>query len=194
MCPERVVFRSRALKTFRRAARALSWNRDWAGSKPFSNSVMNRSTDRKWECRPTLLLTGLAIVTLISSAPVQAQGASMQNLIGTEWLLEDLGGSVVIDNAQATLTFPKPGEISGMGSCNHFFGSVRIKGHRIHISKMGATMMQCDDAVSDQEGRYIAALAAADRISRHDVNLFVHSKALKKPLRFTKLQKSKRMR
>jgi heat shock protein HslJ len=194
MCAGRVVFRFRASKTFRRAAGTFSWNRDWVGSKPFSNSVRNRSTNRKWACRPTLLLTGLAIVALISSAPAQAQGASMQNLVGTEWLLEDLGGSGVIDNAQATLTFPKRGEISGMGSCNHFFGSVRIKGHRIHIGKMGATMMQCADAVSDQEGRYISALAAADRISRHDVNLFVHSKELKKPLRFTKLQKSKRMR
>jgi heat shock protein HslJ len=113
----------------------------------------------------------------------------MRDLTGTEWLLKDLGGSGVIDNAKATLTFPKPEEVSGMGSCNHFFGSAEIKGHRIHISKIGATRMQCADAVSDQEQRYLKALEAAERIDRDGRYLLVHSKALKKPLRFTQIQK-----
>ena len=37
-----------------------------------------------------------------------SQGAPSLNLIGSEWLLEDLGGSGVLDSVQATLAFQKP--------------------------------------------------------------------------------------
>ncbi len=113
----------------------------------------------------------------------------MVDLIRTEWLLEDLGSSGVLDSAQPTLAFSEPGKVTGMGSCNHFFASVEIKGDLISFGPIGATRMQCVDAVSDQEGRYLAALAAADRVSVQGPYLFIHSKSLEKPLRFTRLQK-----
>jgi heat shock protein HslJ len=148
--------------------------------------------DRKWGRRTALcFLPALAFAFLTPGWKVQASthGASMQDLIGTEWLLEDLAGSGVIDHARATLAFPKSGEVSGMGSCNHFFGTVEIKGDFIGISKMGSTQMQCAGSISDQERRYLSALEASDRISVEGPYLLIHSKSLEKPLRFTRLQK-----
>jgi heat shock protein HslJ len=113
----------------------------------------------------------------------------MPELLGTEWLLEDLGGSGVVDNAQATLSFPEVGKAAGNGSCNSFFGSVAITGERVTFGTIGATHKQCADAVSDQEGRYLAALQSADRMSFEGSYLLVYSKALEKPLRFTRLNK-----
>jgi heat shock protein HslJ len=125
----------------------------------------------------------------ILAPPTQAQGAPMRDLLGTEWLLEDLGGSGVIDNARATLLFQERGQVTGNGSCNNFFASVEIAGDLISFGAIGATYKQCADAVSDQEGRYLTALEFADRMSFDGDYLLVHSKSLEKPLRFARLQK-----
>jgi heat shock protein HslJ len=135
------------------------------------------------------LLLAFALSVLSLTAPAQAQGTPMDDLLGTEWLLEDLGGSGVIDNARATLAFPERGKVTGNGSCNRFFGSVEFTGDLVSFGNMGATRMQCADAVSDQEQRYLAALQAAYRMSSDGAFLFVHSKSFEKPLRFTKLEK-----
>jgi heat shock protein HslJ len=148
--------------------------------------------NQRWWCRTALnLLSALAFAFagLISTVPGRAQRATMLELLGTEWLLEDLGGAGVIDNAQAMLSFPEGGKFTGNGSCNHFFGSVEITGDLVAFGTIGATRMQCAEAVSDQEQRYLAALETADRMSVDGFYLFVHSKLLEKPLRFTRLQK-----
>jgi heat shock protein HslJ len=136
-----------------------------------------------------LLVPSFACVALMSTAPAQTQGGAMPELLGTEWLLEDLGGSGVIDNARATLSFPERGKVTGSGSCNNFFASVEIRGDLVNVGTIGATHMQCVDAVSDQEGRYLAALQLADRMSFDGTSLFLHTKSLEKPLRFTRLNK-----
>jgi heat shock protein HslJ len=151
-----------------------------------------RSIHQRWWRRTALHpLSGLAFgfVALITTTPAQPQEPPILNLLGTEWLLEDLGGSGVIDNAQATLSFAEHGKVTGKGSCNGFFGSVEIKGDLVSIGSIGATRMQCAEAVSNQEQRYLIALEAADRIWVDGFYLFVHSKLLEKPLRFMRLQK-----
>jgi heat shock protein HslJ len=147
--------------------------------------------NQRWWYQTTLhLLSALAFAfgAMGSTASAQTQEAPLLDLLGTEWLLEDLGGSGVIDNAQATLSFPERGKVAGNGSCNQFFGSVEITGDLVSFGTIGATRMQCADAVSDQELRYLTALQAADRMSVDGLYLLVHSKSLEKPLRFTRLQ------
>jgi heat shock protein HslJ len=136
-----------------------------------------------------MLVLIFAFVGLISTALSQTQEAPILDLLGTEWLLEDLGGSGVIDNAQATLSFPERGKVIGNGSCNRFFGSVEIRGDLVRFGTIGATRMQCAEAVSEQEQRYLVALEAADQMSVNTFYLFVHSKSLEKPLRFKRIQK-----
>jgi heat shock protein HslJ len=51
---------------------------------------------------------------------------------------------------------------------------------------LGSTRMACAEAVMNQESRYLAALAGAERYSIDGSVLLVHTKDLPKPLRFTK--------
>src|SRR5580693_5169817 len=109
------------------------------------------------------------------------------SLSGSEWLLEDLGGHGVIDNVQATLTFPETGKVGGNGSCNRFFGLSEMIGDHIKIGPLGSTRMACQEAVMKQETRYLAALQAANHFEWKDPYLLVYSKGWEKPLRFTRL-------
>ncbi|MDQ2841784.1 MAG: META domain-containing protein [Acidobacteriota bacterium] len=120
-----------------------------------------------------------------ASQPATAASAAL-NLTGSEWLLEDLAGSGVIDRVQATLAFPEVGKVSGNGSCNRFFGASEISGHLIKLGPFGTTRMACPEAVMDQETKYLNALQAAERFDWKDPYLLLYVKILEKPLRFTR--------
>ena len=63
-------------------------------------------------------------------APAQPVSFSLSN---SEWLLEDLSGTGVLDNVQATLTFPEPGKVAGNVSCNRFPGGDQWRCHQIGV-------------------------------------------------------------
>jgi heat shock protein HslJ len=109
------------------------------------------------------------------------------SLTGSEWLLEDLAGSGVMDGIQATLIFPETGKIAGNGSCNRFFGSAEISGDTIKLGPLASTRMACPDPVMNQEMKYLAALQAAERFEWKDPNLLIYCKGFEKPLRYTRL-------
>jgi heat shock protein HslJ len=123
------------------------------------------------------------------AAPAAQPGPTL-NLVGSEWLLEDLGGSGVLDRVQATLAFPESGKVAGKGSCNRFFGTVAISGHTIKFSAMGSTKMACPEAMMKQEDKYLAALQAAERYESKDGNLLIYYAGAEKPLRFSPLTHS----
>jgi heat shock protein HslJ len=123
------------------------------------------------------------------AAPAVQPGPTL-NLVGSEWLLEDLGGSGVLDRVQATLAFPESGKVAGKGSCNRFFGTVAISGHTIKFSAMGSTKMACPEPIMNQEEKYLAALQAADRFESKDGNLLIYYAGAEKPLRFSPLPHS----
>ncbi len=81
---------------------------------------------------------------------------------------EGPGGGGVIDNAQATLAFPEAEKVSGNGSCNRFFGPVKIEGDLIQVGPLGSTRMACPQAVMHQETKYLNALQAAERFEWQD--------------------------
>lgn len=142
--------------------------------------------------------TGERLVLVVSSmkevkAATQPKSAKTApfNLTGTEWLLEDLGGAGVMDNIQATLTFPEVGKTTGKGSCNRFFGSAEITGNAIKLGPLASSRMACPEAVMNQEAKYLDALQAAERFEWKDPYLLIYCKGFEKPLRFKKMQASK---
>jgi heat shock protein HslJ len=142
--------------------------------------------------------TGERLVLVVSSMKlVKATSESETvkkvpfNLAGTEWLLEDLAGAGVIDNVQATLTFPEAGKTAGKGSCNRFFGPAEISGSAIKLGPLGSTRMSCPEAVMNQETKYLGALQAGERFEWKDPYLLIYCKGCEKPLRFTRMQASK---
>ena len=112
-------------------------------------------------------------------------------LSGSEWLLEDLGGSGVLDQVQATLTFPEEGKTAGNGSCNRFFGAAEIHGENIKLGPLGSTRMACPEAAMHQESKYLEALQAAERFAWKEPYLLVYCKGWEKPLRFTRMTADK---
>jgi heat shock protein HslJ len=110
------------------------------------------------------------------------------SLAGTDWVLEDIAGAGVLDNAQATLSFAKEfvsnGKISGNGSCNKFSGSASVDAGKVSVGPLATTRMACVPAVDEQEMRYVKALQAAERLTFDGPYLFLYAKGMDKPLRF----------
>jgi heat shock protein HslJ len=121
-------------------------------------------------------------------APAPPVSFSLSN---SEWLLEDLSGSGVLDNVQATLTFPEAGKVAGSGSCNRFSGAAEIDRNALKFGPLASTRMACPEPVMNQETKYLEALQAAERFEWKDPYLLVYCKGLEKPLRFTRMAPAK---
>jgi heat shock protein HslJ len=55
------------------------------------------------------------------------------------------------------------GRVAGKASCNRFIGSYHLTGEELSLSKMGTTMMACEDGLSRQEERFLELLQAVFR-------------------------------
>jgi heat shock protein HslJ len=135
-------------------------------------------------------------ISSIKEAEATTQPASMQSvsfsLSNSEWLLEDLSGSGVLDNVQATLTFPETAKVAGNGSCNRFFGPAEINGDAIKLGPLASSRKACPEAVMNQETKYLEALQAAERFEWKDpYYLLIYCKGLEKALRFTRMAPGK---
>lgn len=109
------------------------------------------------------------------------------DLIGSEWLLEDLCGRGVVGDAHSTLAFPGTGKVAGNGGCNRYFGVARINGDRIQVEHVASTRMACAPPILDQEHRFLGALQKAKRLEIDGETLLIHSAGCAKPLKFSRL-------
>lgn len=125
-------------------------------------------------------------ISSIKEIKAKPGAAAAIDLTGSEWLLQDLAGSGLIDNIRATLAFPHAGKVAGNASCNRFFGTAEIGGNAIELSPLGVTRMACPEAVMDQETKYLKALQAAERFEQKGSYLLLYCKGLEKPLSFTR--------
>lgn len=136
-----------------------------------------------------VVAVGNAIAQPDPSAPQISE--PMINLIdqlaNTEWLLEDLAGTGIIDQAQTTLRFDGTNAVSGRGACNRYRAAITAQGDRLAVSPAISTRMMCAPAVMDQEMRYLQALQAAQRISLEEEVLLVYGEGNDTPLRFSRL-------
>jgi heat shock protein HslJ len=112
--------------------------------------------------------------------------ADERTLRGSSWRLADLGGTGVLDGAEATLTFPEAGRIAGNGSCNNFSGRAAIGAGTIRIGPLASTKRACPPAVMDQEAKYLRAMEAAQLIAMQGPFLLVYARGMEEPLRFTR--------
>lgn len=73
------------------------------------------------------------------------------------WTLKELNGASF--PANATLTFPKEGEIAGQGPCNRYFGAMTAPYPWFDAGPIGSTRMACPNLES--ETTFLTALEAA---------------------------------
>lgn len=112
-------------------------------------------------------------------------GLNADALVGTGWLLEDLGGKGVLDRVQTTLQFQDGNRIAGSAGCNNYFGSFQVVNHEFSVGPIGATRKMCAPAVMDQEDRFFRALEKAQRITLEGPYLLIDCEGLDKPLKFS---------
>jgi heat shock protein HslJ len=91
---------------------------------------------------------------VMTSRPVE-----VQNLIGSEWLAEDIDGAGVAGNSHSTLHFAAADHVDGDTGCNRFMGPLAAEGQSIRIGPLATTRRACAPALMDQERRYLVALA-----------------------------------
>ena len=135
-----------------------------------------------------LILLALIAGCANDPLPAMRDGVEIASppIVNTTWLLEDLGGAGVLDRVRATLAFTEPGKVAGSGSCNRFFGSVKLSGQSIAFGQLGSTRMACVAAVAVQEAKYLKALADAERFVLDGSVLLIYARGMDKPLRFTR--------
>jgi heat shock protein HslJ len=135
----------------------------------------------------TALVLGLALVACNTQKKPMQPAASPpppDNLHGTQWSLQDLGGKPVIANSRATLAFLAPGKVAGNGSCNRFSGSAEINGAMVKFGPLVATRMMCEPDASNQETEYLKALEGAQRFEVRGGRIYLLVNGTEKPLVF----------
>jgi len=97
----------------------------------------------------------------------------LQDIQGTEWIVEDIGGSGIIDNSRVTLNFGIDGSLSGRASCNTYRASYTAVGQKLEIGDAAATMMACAPALMEQERKFLDILAAVKSFRLDDTGALV---------------------
>lgn len=105
---------------------------------------------------PRLKTAAAALCMFIGTAMAQAPIWD-----GATWLVEDLRGRGVIDNAQTTLRIAPDGAASGPTGCNFFHGQATISGESLRFGQMATTRRACPAALADQERKFLNALTEA---------------------------------
>jgi heat shock protein HslJ/uncharacterized lipoprotein YbaY len=86
-------------------------------------------------------------------------------LVGVEWAVEDIGGSLV-DRSRATLDFSVDGRLAGRASCNAYTTTYKLTGESLTIGATATTMMSCEPSLMEQERRFLEIL---QRVRTFDV-------------------------
>lgn len=80
----------------------------------------------------------------------------------TLWRLTELNGQAF--SARATLSFPKPDQITGRAPCNRFFGPLNADYPEFEASRLASTKMACPDLT--HEAHFLGALSRMERAER----------------------------
>lgn len=142
------------------------------------------------QIKPNPATTAYNVKTVAAcNKEVKSRVQASEQLADTQWLLEDLGGTSVINNSpQPTLRFVSNNRIEGQGGCNQYSANSQFDGEKITISNLISTKRACiDSQVQAQEDRYFRALESAQRVSFEGSYLLIYSEGFDKPLKFSKV-------
>lgn len=102
------------------------------------------------------------IQSAVISAGLMLAGFSTANAaesgIYGNWITERIQGHKVHAKVQSTLDIAQDGKISGSGGCNRYMGGMEIKGDKVKVQPVGATLMACPPPMMQQDSKFHAAL------------------------------------
>ncbi len=99
----------------------------------------------------------------IWSDSLSKQAAIMPKPSVGKWLVEDIDGRGVIDNAQTTLEIDQDGSVTGSTAVNRYSGKAEIEGQTIQFGPLAMTRRAGPKPLMDQESRFVAALGKVSR-------------------------------
>jgi heat shock protein HslJ len=134
-------------------------------------------------------LVGCASAEKIEGPPPPPPPAAdpLTKVIGTQWLVEDIGGKPVMSGVQTTLRFDAPGKVSGSGGCNLYNGGVRIMSGTLLFGPIQTTRKACPEAVMKQETAYFDALVGARGVEVDGGALYFLDLTNSRSVRFSQL-------
>jgi len=92
-------------------------------------------------------------------------------LTDTEWWVEDIGGTGVIDMSHTTVHFLEQDSVAGDTGCNRYRGLVEIVGANISFGPLAGTRKACAASLMDQEVKFYQAMASVVSWQLHDSGL-----------------------
>lgn len=104
-----------------------------------------------------------------------SQGFSPDELVGPEWVVENIADQGIVDASRVTLNFDSEGRVYGKASCNGFSGQYQKTGDAWTFSQLITTKKLCPPALMTQEQRFTAILTKVDTIGRDDTGALVLS-------------------
>jgi heat shock protein HslJ len=129
--------------------------------------AMNDPTTTFWNKgdRSTITVRGRTLPECGRGSPVEESAAqpAPSPLQGTQWVVQDIGGTKVLDTPQVTLAFGSDGRVSGKSSCNSYTGQYALSGEGMTVSELTSTLMACDDPRMEQEKKFLDVVRHASR-------------------------------
>ncbi|MCP4328407.1 MAG: META domain-containing protein [Alphaproteobacteria bacterium] len=125
-----------------------------------------------------LAVLGLTVVLAAAcqgQAPPSVAETNGADLIGTSWTAEFIDGQPVLADVETFVRFEDEKRLTGNGGCNAFFGTYETDGDRLMIGPVGITKRACAAPINDQERRFVASLATAERFEFEDDLLLLFS-------------------
>ena len=114
---------------------------------------------RSWPILALILLVATVAVACGSAAVSGSPGPAVQ-LDGTSWKAILVVGQPPVAGREPTATFAG-GRIQGTTGCNQYGGDYTLTGDSIAFGPLMSTMMGCDAAIGEVEGRFNKALSGA---------------------------------
>jgi len=123
--------------------------------------------------RPVLLLLAFAVALAACAArdPVSTpvpppRPVRVDDLVGSEWIAEDIAGATIAAGSRSTLHFVSIAQVDGDTGCNRFAGPVTEEGGNLRIGPLATTRRACAPPLMDQERRYLVAIAQGVALRR----------------------------
>jgi heat shock protein HslJ len=150
---------------------------------------VHNSQTRRWTT--ACLAAGILALAACAAQPPPAappRPVTVQDLLGTEWMAEDIGGAGVVDGSHSTLHFTAATLVDGDTGCNRFSGPLAEDGATIHIGPLATTRRACAPALMDQERRYLMALAGVTGMKRENGLLILLDDSRQPVVRYSQVE------
>lgn len=114
--------------------------------------------------RPVIRVWSTAALALVVAGCQALPALPGASLDGTGWRAVEVLGQPPVAGREPTVYF-ETDRIGGSTGCNGFGGDITIDGTSVKLGEIASTLIGCEGAIGEVEGRFIQGLGAVDRLS-----------------------------